>query len=159
MFTHRSQPSFSLLVMCVVTQALVTRTYSMTNCSILSKAPDSLRCRVCTNQALQNARNYDLSSQQAWSQIGTQLSQSQKDGICNLLALRDVAERAQGTGTATAISSSLELLEQNVEDACKVVFADSNPDRDNCKDVLRYNCFLDRASGLALEKICSVFGV
>ena len=48
------------------------------------------------------------------------LSQSPNVGICNLLALRDVAERAQGT--AAANSSSLELLEQNVQDACKLVF-------------------------------------
>ena len=166
MFTHRSQPSLSLLVMCVVTQALVMCTYSMTvdsDCkSTYSRASESLPCSICREirPTVEATRDYvyvHLPAEQAaaWSQIGTQLSQSQRDGICNLLALREVAERAQGIGTAAAISSSLELLEQNLEDACKVVFADSNPDHGDCKDALRYNCFLDRTRNLALNRICS----
>ena len=140
------------------------RTYSLTMDSEFCsrrypRASENLPCSICREirPTVEAARDYvyeNFKQDAAWSQIGTQLSQPQKDGICNLLALRDVAERAQGIGTAAAISSSLELLEQNVEDACKVVFPDSNPDRD-CKDVLRYNCFLDRTRNLALNRICS----
>ena len=142
-------------------------TYSMAmdsdSCSDYLRPSNNLQCSICKeiSQIVVDTRNdvheysRNLPEQnKAWSQIATQLSQSQKDGICNLLALRDVAERAQGIGSAAAISSSLELLEQNVEDACKVVFPDSNPDRD-CKDVLRHNCFLDRTRNPALNRICS----
>lgn len=155
MFAHQSRLSLSLLVMCVVIMQAHSDICSDT---FADSPPENLSCNICITKKVRKtviqANRYveeNLSSQQAWSQIGTQLSRSQKDGICNLLALRDVAERAQGIGTAAGISSSLELLEQNMEDACKVVFADSIPDRD-CKDVLRYNCFL---SNNGIHEICS----
>ena len=148
MLTHRSKPSLSLLVMYVVMQALVTCTYSQ-DCSIYSQPFVKLQCSICVQikQSVTDAnRNIHLLADRGtWSQV----PQSQKDGICNLLALRDVAERAQGT--AAAISSSLELLEQNVQDACKLV---SIPDGD-CKDVLRYNCFWSMTRNNALNGICS----
>ena len=125
-------------------------TYSQESdsCSIYPQESENLQCRICRQikQSLETANNnMNLTTEQGVSS----LSQSQKDGICNLLALRDVAERAQGT--AAAISSSLELLEQNVQDACKLV---SIPDGD-CKDVLRYNCFLNMTRDNALNGICS----
>ena len=137
----------------------MSMTMGSDSCSQHRNASGRLRCSICreirpTVVAAADYVGLYIKQDAAWSQIGTQLSQPQKDGICNLLALRDVAERAEGIGTAAAISSSLELLEQNVEDACKVVFAGSNSDRD-CKDVLRYNCFLDRTRNLALNRICS----
>ena len=113
----------------------MTCTYSQDDCSIYSQKFANLQCSICVQikKSLTDANSniHLLADRGTWSQV----PQSQKDGICNLLALRDVAERAQGT--AAAISSSLELLEQNVQDACKLV---SIPDGD-CKDVLRYNCF------------------
>ena len=76
------------------------------------------------------------------------------NGICNLLALRDLAEHLQDIRAAYLSN----LLQQNVQDACMWLYGDPDPDRD-CEDGLRYFCFRKWTDAFVLNKhldrVCS----
>ena len=70
-------------------------------------------------------------------------------GICNLLALRDLAERADDDVKGC---DTLELLDQNVNDACKSL---SMPNLDECKKDLRDYCINRRKQQKLLKNTCN----
>ena len=65
---------------------------------------------------------------------GTYINDTIPEGVCNLLALRDLAVRAREDVRGC---DTVELLDQNVNDACKLV---AIPDFDQCTNYLRNYC-------------------
>ena len=172
MSTRPFQSSLSLLVMCAIVQALMMCTYSM-ECEDLD-----LECKICTHcQGLIDSslfhafhddysgspslfsfnETFDLSNTYKrnahWSGIdGEEMENivSILDGICNLLALRDLSEHVEDASAADLGG----LLQQNVQDACMWLYDTSDPNIPQCEISLRYYCFRDMTHGPKMNLMC-----
>lgn len=159
------QSSFSLLVMCAIVQALMTCTYSM-ECEDLD-----LECDICTHELIISSvvdafyvdysssplysfderfdQNNSYKENANWSVIDAEEMEI-LDGICKLLALRDLSEHVVD---ASAVDLG-GLLQQNVQDACKWLYDTSDPNISQCEISLRYYCFRDMTHGPKMNRIC-----
>lgn len=83
---------------------------------------------------------------------GTKIDETITNGICNLLALRDLAE---GANDDVKGCDTVELLDQNLNDACKSLPRHFD-DFDECKKELRYYCVNRHTETIRLPEKCEL---
>lgn len=79
---------------------------------------------------------------------GDKINRTITNGICNLLALRDLAE---GASDDVKECNTVELLDQNLNDACNLL---SEPNFDKCKKELRDYCVNRHTERQYLFSLC-----
>ena len=149
MFIHRSHLSPPLRAPLLMMMWFILQTLTM--CTSSQETAD-LKQSVCSRITVSlkgaaddflditdlNRRLDEYKRDQGWNPAHSGTQNEILEGVCNLLALRDLAEHVQGSN-AVDMSS---LLAQNVQDACSWLYSTSTPDIAQCEISLRYYCFM-----------------